>query len=112
MSNARDNRIKQLEEHLSELRKICDRQKETIYALQDVIADLNTEMERTLVCVGNTFGEQVTPEDGTTVCRAKFPEPDFYSALDNFKPHVTREDGQFVITVAPKAQEEANAETV
>ena len=108
MSNAKDNRIKQLEEQLSALRKICDRQKETIHELQDAVVDLNTEMERTLVCVGNTFGEQVTLEDGTTVRRAKFPEPDFYSALDRFEPHVTLEDGQFVITVAPKAQEEAN----
>ena len=110
MSNARDNRIKQLEEQLSELRKICDRQKETIHALQDTVVDLNTEVERTMACLVNTYGEQVTLEDGTTVRRAKFPEPDFYSALDHFKPHVVREDGQFVITVAHKAQEEANGE--
>ena len=109
MSNARENRIKQLEEQLSELRKICDQQRLTLIGQQESIVHLNIRMDSTLACLANIYGEPVTLEDGTTIRRAKIPQKDFYGVLDNFEPHAVLEggyeDGNFVITVAPKAQE-------
>ena len=114
MSNARDNRIKQLEEELSELRKICDRQKLTIIGQQETIVHQNIRMDSTLTCLANIYGETVTLEDGRQARRAKIPQKDFYGVLDNFEHHVALEgeyeDGHFVITVAPRVQEADNGQ--
>ena len=114
MSNAKDNRIKQLEEEVSELRKICDQQRLTLIGQQEAIVQLNTCLCSTEACLANIYGEPVTLEDGTTIRRAKIPQKDFYGVLDNFEPHAVLEgeyeDGHYVITVAPRAQEAANGE--
>ena len=114
MSNARDNRIKQLEEELSELRKICDRQKLTIIGQQDSLTQLNVCHCSTMACLANVYGETVALEDGRQARRAKIPQKDFYGVLDNFEHHVALEgeyeDGHFVITVAPRVQEADNGQ--
>lgn len=109
MSNAKDNRIKQLEEEVSELRHICTRQRDNLAAQQETIVQQNICMCSTEACLANIYGETVTLEDGRQARRAKIPQKDFYGVLDNFEVHSVREgeyeDGHFVITVAKKPQE-------
>lgn len=116
MSNARENRIKQLEEELAYLRGICARQQETISTQQEAIVHLNIRTDSTMACLANIYGETVTLEDGRQARRAKMPQKDYHGVLDNFDPSVVREgeyeDGFFVITVAPRAGEAANDATV
>ena len=114
MSNARENRIKQLEEEVAALRNICERQKLTIIGQQDSLTHLNLTHCSTMAALGNTYGETVTLEDGRQARRAKFKQKDYHGVLDNFDPQVVREgeyeDGYYVLTVVPKGQEAANGE--
>lgn len=116
MSNARENRIKQLEEELAYLRGICDRQQKTIIGQQETITQLNFTHCSTMACLANVYGDTVTLDDGRQARRAKMPQKDYHGVLDNFDPSVVREgeyeDGFFVITVAPRAGEAANDATV
>ena len=120
MSNAKDNRIKQLEEQLekvreqnTELHKICQRQRDSLAAQQEAIVqltkdggiqeridNLSYQMDSTLACLANLYGEQVTLEDGTQARQVKIPAEDYPGVLDRFNVSAVMEDGHYVITVA------------
>ena len=107
MSNAKDNRIKQLEEEVSELRKICTRQRDSLAAKQEAIVQLNISLDSTLACLANIYGEPVVLEDGTKARRVKIPAEDYPGVLDRFNVSAAMVDGCYVITVAPKSQEDS-----
>lgn len=117
MSNAKDNRIKQLEEQLekvreqnTELHKICQRQRDSLAAQQEAIVQLNISLDSTLACLANLYGEQVTLEDGTQARQVKIPAEDYPGVLDRFNVGAVMFEGHYVITVAPKPQEAGDAE--
>lgn len=112
MSNTKDNRIKQLEEHLekvreqnTELHKICTRQRDSLAAQQEAIVQLNISLDSTLACLANLYGEQVTLEDGTQARQVKIPAEDYPGVLDRFEVGAVMFEGHYVITVAPKPEQ-------
>lgn len=105
MSNARENRIKQLEEQNRELHRICQRQRDSLAAQQESIVQLNISLDSTLACLANIYGEQVTLEDGTQARRVKIPAEAYPGVLDRLNVSAAMVDGCYVITVHPKPQE-------
>ena len=112
MSNARENRIKQLEEQNTELYRICHRQRDSLAAQQEAIVQLSISLDSTLACLANIYGEQVTLEDGTQARRVKIPAEDYPGVLDRFEVGAVMFEGHYVITVAKKPQEVDNGETI
>lgn len=123
MSNAKDNRIQQLQEQNTELHKICQRQRDSLAAQQEAIVQLTKDggiqeridnlayqMDSTYACVAEKYGEVVTLEDGTQARRLKIPVEDFHSALSRFDVGAVMFEGCYVITVAPKPKEAGDAE--
>lgn len=110
MSNAKDNRIQQLQEQNTELHKICQRQRDSLSAQQETIVQLNISLDSTLACLANLYGEQVTLEDGTQARRVKIPAEDYPGVLDRFEVCAVMAEGHYVITVAPKPQEVDNGQ--
>lgn len=108
MSNAKDNRIKQLEEELSELRKICTRQRDSLAAQQEAIVQLNISLDSTLACLAEKYGFPRLQEDCTTVRVLSIPAEAYPGVLDRLDVRAAMEDGHYVITVAPKPQEAAD----
>lgn len=110
MSNAKDNRIQQLQEQNTELHKICQRQRDSLAAQQEAIVQLNISLDSTLACLANLYGEQVTLEDGTQARQVKIPTEDYPGVLDRFNVGAVMFEGHYVITVAPKPKEAGDAE--
>jgi len=110
MSNAKDNRIAQLQEQNTELHKICTRQRDSLAAQQEAIVQLNISLDSTLACLANIYGAQVTLEDGTQARQVKIPAEDYPSVLDRFEVGAVMFEGHYVITVAPKPQEVDNGQ--
>lgn len=117
MSNARDNRIKQLEELLKDsqdenkkLHGICTRQRDSLAAQQEAIVQLNISLDSTLACLAEKYGLPHLQEDGTTVRRLMIPAEAYPGVLDRLNVSAAMEDGHYVITVAPKPQEEADGD--
>lgn len=114
MSNAKENRIKQLteqnkrlQEQNTELHKICQHQRDSLAAQQETIVQLNISVDSTLACLANLYGEAVTLDDGTSARRVKIPADHYPGVLDRFEVRAVLDDGHYVITVAERAQEEA-----
>ena len=112
MSNAKDNRIKQLEEQLekvreqnTELHKICTRQRDSLAAQQEAIVQLNISLDSTLACLANRYGQDVTLEDGKQARQVKIPAEDYPGVLDRFEVGAVMFEGHYVITVAPKPEQ-------
>ena len=106
MSNAKDNRIKQLEEQNAELHKICQRQRDSLAAQQEAIVQLNISLNSTLACLASIYGDVETLEDGTTLAfRVKIPAEEYPGVLDRCSVSAAMKDGCYVITVVPKPQE-------
>ena len=110
MSNAKDNRIKQLEEEVSELRKICTRQRDSLAAQQEAIVQLNISLDSTLACLAEKYGYPRIQEDGTTARTLTIPAEAYPGVLDRCDVRAAMEDGCYVITVAKKPQEAADGE--
>lgn len=110
MSNAKDNRIKQLEEELSELRKICTRQRDSLAAQQEAIVQLNISLDSTLACLAEKYGEFVKRDDYSLARCLSIPAEAYPGVLDRLDVRAAMEDGYYVITVAPKPKEAANGE--
>ena len=104
MSNAKDIKIKQLEEQNRELHAICQRQRDSLAAQQEAIVQLNISLDSTLACLANIYGEQVTLEDGTQARRVKIPAENYPGVLDHFDVGAVMFEGHYVITVAKKPQ--------
>ena len=105
MSNAKDNRSKQLEEEVSELRKICTRQRDSLAAQQEAIVQLNISLDSTLACLAEKYGFPHAQEDGTTARVLSINTEAYPGVLDRLNVRAAMEDGNYVITVAPKPQE-------
>ena len=110
MSNAKDNRIQQLQEQNTELHKICQRQRDSLAAQQEAIVQLNISLDSTLACLANRYGQVVTLEDGTQARQVKIPAEDYPGALDRFNVGAVMFEGHYVITVAPKPHEVDNGQ--
>lgn len=111
MSNARENRIKQLEEQLekaraqnTELHRICQRQRDSLAAQQETIVQLNISLDKILVCIAEKYGVPVEL-DGEVVRQLSFPLNAFPGALDRCQPSAIKNDADYVITVAKRPQE-------
>lgn len=105
MSNAKDNRIKQLQEQNTELHQICQRQRDSLAAQQETIVQLNISLDSTLACLANLYGAPVTLEGGIQARRVKIPAEAYPGVLDRYAVGAVMEDGHYVITVAEKPQE-------
>lgn len=117
MSNAKDNRIKQLEEQLekvreqnTELHKICTRQRDSLAAQQEAIVQLNISLDSTLACLAEKYGFPKAQEDGTTARVLSISTEAYPGVLDRLNVNAVMEDGHYVITVAPKPQEVDNGQ--
>lgn len=110
MSNAKDNRIKQLEEEVSELRKICTRQRDSLAAQQEAIVQLNISLDSTLACLAEKYGFPKAQEDGTTARVLSINAEAYPGVLDRLNVSAAMVDGHYVITVAPKPQEVDNGQ--
>jgi len=112
--NKRDNRIKQLEEQVKDLQNenkalhnTCTRQRDSLAAQQETIVQLNISLDSTLACLAEKYGDTKVREDGTTARILSIPADAYPGVLDRLDVRATMEDGCYVITVAPKPQEEA-----
>lgn len=106
MSNARENRIKQLEEQLAELESICARQRDSLAAQQEAIVQLNISLDSTLACIAEKYGEAVELEDGTAANCITISTESYPGVLDRKKVGAVIEDGCYVITVAERKEPE------
>lgn len=112
MSNPKDNRIQQLEEQLkkvreqnTELHNICQRQRDSLAAQQETIVQLNISLDSTLACLAEKYGFPKAQETGTTAHVLSIPTEAYPGVLDRLAVSAVMEDGNYVITVAPKPQE-------
>ncbi|MBQ3557842.1 MAG: hypothetical protein IJA11_08635 [Oscillospiraceae bacterium] len=119
MSNPKDNRIKQLEEQVKDLQteckalhNTCTRQRDSLAAQQETIVQLNISIDSTLACLAEKYGFPKENEDGTTAKALSISTEAYPGVLDRLDVRAVIEDGNYVITVAPKPREDANAETV
>lgn len=111
--NKRDNRIKQLEEQVKDLQNenkalhnTCTRQRDSLAAQQETIVQLNISLDSTLACLAEKYGDTKSQEDGTTARILSIPADAYPGVLDRLNVSAVMEDGHYVITVAPKTQEE------
>lgn len=111
--NKRDNRIKQLEEQVKDLQNenkalhnTCTRQRDSLAAQQETIVQLNISLDSTLACLAEKYGDTKVREDGTTARILSIPADAYPGVLDRLDVRATMEDGHYVITVAPKPQDE------
>lgn len=111
--NKRDNRIKQLEEQVKDLQNenkalhnTCTRQRDSLAAQQETIVQLNISLDSTLACLAEKYGDTKSQEDGTTARILSIPADAYPGVLDRLDVRATMEDGHYVITVAPKPQNE------
>ena len=118
MSNARENRIKQLEEQLrnvreqnTELHRICQRQRDSLAAQHEAIVQLNVSLDGILVCLAEKYGVPVELESGEVARQLSFPLNAYPGALDRCKPSATKNETDYVVTVVkrPEESEEAQA---
>lgn len=109
MSNAKDNRIAQLQEQNTELHKICTRQRDSLAAQQETIVRLNMQMDSILACLAEKYGFPSAQEGGPTKHQLSFPVDRFPDALVRCQVSAVKEDGLFIITVTPRAQESEEA---
>jgi len=112
MSNAKDNRIAQLQEQNTELHKICTRQRDSLAAQQEAIVQLNISLDSTLACLAEKYGFPKAQEDGTTARVLSINAEAYPGVLDRLNVSAAMVDGHYVITVAPKPQEVDNGETI
>lgn len=119
MSNAKDNRIKQLEEQVRELQtenrnlhNVCTRQRDSLAAQQEAIVQMNISLDSTLACLAEKYGELKKQDDYSLARVLSIPAEAYPGVLDRLDVSATMEDGHYVITVAPKSREETNVEKV
>lgn len=112
MSNAKDNRIRQLEEQLGKVRaqntqlhEICTRQRDSLAAQQEAIVQLNISLDSTLACLAEKYGFPKAQEDGTTARVLSISADAYPGVLDRLDVRAVLEDGCYVITVAPKPRQ-------
>lgn len=110
MSNARENRIKQLEEQNRELHRICQRQRDSLAAQQEAIVQLNISLDSTLACLAEKYGFPKAQEDGTTARVLSINAEAYPGVLDRLNVSAAMVDGHYVITVAQKPQEVDNGQ--
>ena len=105
MSNAKDIKIKQLEEQNRELHRICQRQRDSLAAQQEAIVQLNISLDSTLACLAEKYGELKSQEVHSLVRVLSIPAEAYPGVLDRLNVSAAMVDGCYVITVAPKPQD-------
>lgn len=107
MSNAKDNRVAQLQEQNTELHKVCIRQRESIAAQQETIAQLNMQVDGILACLCEKYGFPSDHEGGVKR-QLSFSVDSFPDALTRLHVSAVMENGEYIITVVPRPQEADN----
>ena len=99
-------KIAELREQNTSLHKICTRQRDSLAAQQEAIVQLNISLDSTLACLAEKYGFPKAQEDGTTAHVLSISRDAYPGVLDRLNVSAVMEDGHYVITVAPKTQEE------
>ncbi len=110
MSNAKDNRIAQLQEQNTELHKVCIRQRESLAAQQETIVQLNMQVDGILACLCEKYGYPTQSGDGGTKHRLSFSVERFQEVLSYLQVSAVMEYGEYIITAGARDEQPREAD--